>query len=67
MKVIRIMLEITDSETLDAYGDVDESFIEDDLRNGTLMNQCDVVKIKKDKDEMDDVLATEEYLDMEAE
>jgi len=42
---IQIILEITDKETLDAYSNIDNSFIEDDLRNGTLMEMCDVVEI----------------------
>lgn len=44
---IRIVLEITDGDTLEAYGDVNPSFIEDDLRSGTLMKMCNVVSIKQ--------------------
>ena len=37
---IKIVLTITDSETVDSYKDVDESFIADDLLNGNLMSKC---------------------------
>ena len=43
---IKIVLEITDEDTLLAYGYIHKSFIEDDLRYGTLMKMCDVVSIE---------------------
>lgn len=47
MKSIRITLEITDPETVEAYSDCDESFIMDDIMNGNLLSQCAVVSCEK--------------------
>jgi len=43
---IRILLEITDAETVAAYSECEKSFISDDLRNGNLITMCDVALIE---------------------
>jgi hypothetical protein len=44
-KMIIIVLEINDPETVDAYSECDKSFIEEDLRGGTLLEMCDIVEV----------------------
>ncbi len=43
---IRIMLEITDAETVAAYSKCEKSYISDDLLNGNLLTMCDVVSVE---------------------
>lgn len=46
---IRIVLEleITDPETVEVYSEVVDDLIGEDLRDGSLFQVCDIVKIEK--------------------
>ena len=47
MKNIIITLVISDPETVEAYECTDADLIEADLRDGTLMQKCEVVSVKE--------------------
>jgi hypothetical protein len=44
--VIIITLKIEDKETVEEYSKCDPSFIEDDIRNGNLLEMCSVLSIR---------------------
>ena len=45
MKKIIIILEITDQETVDAYEDVHQDLIFEDMIYGSLLDVCEIVDV----------------------
>jgi hypothetical protein len=49
IKSISITLEIMDKETVEAYTEVDDALIYEDLLTGTLMGKTSLVKIRRNE------------------